>query len=70
MIIENKENDNGKRKANKIKNKRSLPGAVTYKTKYCSSWEPDCPVKAVKDDIYKYHCVPCRLFTKAQQMLS
>lgn len=49
--MENKENDNGKRKANKIKNKRSLPGAVTYKTKYCSSWEPDCPVKAVKDDI-------------------
>ena len=32
-----KENDDRKRKTNKIKNKRSLIGAGTYKTKYCSS---------------------------------
>ena len=55
-----KDNDNAKRKSNKIKNKRSLTGAGTYKTKYCSSWESNYPVKAVKGDIYKYLCVPCR----------
>ena len=52
-----KDNYNGKRKANKRKNKKSLNGAGTYKTKYYSSWDSDYPVKTVKDDIYK--CVPC-----------
>lgn len=55
-----KENDDRKRKTNKIKNKRNLIGAGTYKTKYCSSWESDYPDKAVKGDIYKYFCVSWR----------
>ena len=46
-----KKNDNGKRKANKIKNKRSLTGAGKCKTKYCSSLESGYPVKVVKSDI-------------------
>ena len=55
-----KDNDTGKKKANRIKNKRYLTGVGTYKTKHCSSYESDYPVKAFKGDIYKYLCVPCR----------
>ena len=53
---EKKEKREWKTKANKIKSKRSLTGAGIYKTKYCSSWESDCPVKDVKGYIYKYLC--------------
>ena len=40
--------------------KRSLPLTDKCKTKYYAGWETDFPLKAVKDNIYILHCVPCR----------
>ena len=34
-------------------------GAARYRSKFKSEWEHIYPVKAVKNDQYSFHCIPC-----------
>ena len=48
------------RKNQQNKEQNKFNWSRNIQNKYCSSRESGYPVKAIKGDVYKYLCVPCR----------
>ena len=39
---------------------RKFHGAARYRVKYNPSWAQKYPVKSVANDLFSFHCVPCK----------
>ena len=39
--------------------KKKYAGSAKYKVAFESEWKALHPIEAVKNDIYKFHCLPC-----------
>ena len=51
--------DDEKKKGTSAESKRKYTGFFQYKVVFKESWKADYPIKAVPNDKYKFHCLPC-----------
>ena len=51
--------DDEKKEGTSAESKRKYTGSFQYKVVFKESWKADYPIKAVPNDKYKFHCLPC-----------
>ena len=57
-IIDSSDNKTDNRSSTNV-SKRKFSGSATYKVTFKDEWKESYPIKEVKNNKFKFHCIPC-----------
>ena len=57
-IIDSSDDETDNRSSTNV-SKRKFSGSATYKVTFKNEWKESYPIKEVKNNKFKFHCIPC-----------